>query len=252
LVAGDRVYVQGGKDGAVAVAVDKKSGKIAWQSEAKGLAGYAACVLGDVKDSGQQLFVFGGDALYGMDPASGKTLWSQPWKTQYNINAATPVFDGTHLFVTSDYNHGCMMLEVSKAGAKKLWENKNVQSRFQAPILDGQFLYSNSDDKRGTLKCLSWPDGALKWDVKETELKLGFGGSIVRDGDLLVAMGQDGKLSLIKATPQGYEKVSQFQLFTPNGANSAGTPDIWSTPMIYHGKLYVKGEDSLVCLEVGK
>jgi outer membrane protein assembly factor BamB len=252
LVAGELVYVQGGKEGPVAVAVNKATGKIAWQSEAKGLAGYAACVLGEVAEGGSQLFVFGGDALYGMEPASGKTLWSLPWKTQYNINAATPLFDGAHLFVTSDYNHGCMMVEVGKAGARKLWDNKSVQSRFQAPVLDGKFLYSNSDDKRGTLKCLSWPDGKLAWDVKEPDLKLGFGGSILRDDDKLIALSQDGVLSLLKATPEAYEKLSQFKLFTPKGENSASTPDIWSSPILYHGKLYAKGEDTLVCLDLGK
>lgn len=254
LVVGDLVYVQGGKDGPVAVAVNKMTGKIAWQSEAKGLAGYAACVLGDVKDGGSQLFVFAGEALYGLDPASGKTLWSVPWKTTYDINAATPVFDGTHLFVTSGYsnNHGCMMVEVSKGSAKKLWESKAVESKFQPPILDGQFLYANSEDKRGTLKCLSWPDGKIKWDVKEADLKLGFGGSILRDGDKMVTLSEDGVLSLLKATPDAYEKISQFKLFTPKGENSAGKPDIWSSPIIYHGKLYAKGENQLVCLEVGK
>jgi len=249
LVAGDLVYVQGGQDGPVAVAVNKKTGKIAWQSEARGLGGYAACVLGEVKDGGSQLFVFGGNAVYGMDPATGKTIWSQPWNTQYDVNAATPVFDGTHLFVTSGYIHGCMMLEVSKAGAKKLWENKNLQSRFPPPILDGQFLYGNSDEKRGILKCLSWPDGKIKWD--DRELKLGFGGSFIRDGDKMITLSQDGVLSLVKATPEACEKISQFKLFTRVSENSKGVTDIWSSPIIYHGKLYAKGEKELVCLEVG-
>jgi outer membrane protein assembly factor BamB len=252
LVVGDLVYVQGGQDGPVAVAVNKTTGKIAWQSEAKGMGGYAACVLGDVKDGGSQLFVFGGDAVYGMDPASGKTIWSQPWKTQYDLNAATPVFDGTHLFLTSDYNHGCMMLEVSKAGAKKLWQNTNMQSQFQPLTLDREFLYGNSEDKSGTIKCLSWPDGKVKWAVKERDLKLGLGGSVLRNDDKLIAMSQDGVLSLLKATPEAYEKISQFKLFAPTGETTKGTADIWSSPIIYRGKLYAKGEKQLVCLDVSK
>jgi hypothetical protein len=248
LIAGDLVYVQGGQDGPVAIAVDKKTGKIAWQSQAKGMGGYAACVLGDVKEGGQQLFVLGGEAVYGMDPTTGKTIWSEPWKTDYNVNAATPIFDGTHLFVTSGYNHGCMMLEVSKGAAKKSWDNKNLQSRFQPPTLDGQFLYGNSEEKNGTVKCLSWPDGKIKWAVKEREFKLGFGGSVLRNDDKLITLGQDGVLTLLKATPQAYEKISQFKLFTP----AANPPDIWSSPIIYHGKLYAKGEKELVCLNVGK
>ncbi len=251
LVAGGLVYVQGGQDGPVAVAVNKTTGKIAWRSEANGEGGYAACVLGDVKDGGSQLFVFGGEALFGMDPATGKTIWSEPWKTEYDINAATPIFDGTHLFVTSADSRGGLMMEVLKAGAKKLWENKNMQSKFQSPILDRKFLYGNSQEKNGTVKCLSWPDGKIKWAVKERDLKLDFGGSIVRDDDKLITLSQDGVLSLLKATPEAYEKISQFKLFDPTAENSKSTKDIWSSPIIYHGKLYAKGEKELVCLEVG-
>lgn len=243
LVAGDLVYVQGGKGGPVAVAVDKKSGKIAWRSEAKGLGGYAACVLGDVAGA-KQLFVFGGDKLYGMGPATGKTLWSQPWKTNYNINAATPVFDGEHLFISS-YGHGCMMLQVSKSTAKDLWHNRTVQCKIQAPVLDGNLLFANADN-RGTIKCLSWPDGAVKWAASDPELLLGPGGSILRDADKLITMSESGTLSLVKTTAQGAERVGQVKLFTVTGSQ----PDIWSTPLLYHGKLYAKGENQLVCLDV--
>ena len=36
-----------------------------------------------------------------MDPQDGKTLWSIPWKTNYDVNAATPVYRDGHLFITS-------------------------------------------------------------------------------------------------------------------------------------------------------
>lgn len=131
LVAGKLVYVQGGKGGPVAVAVDKDSGKIAWQAETKGLSGYAAPVLGEVEGM-PQLFILAGDAIDAFDPATGKAIWSLPWQTQYDINASTPIFDGSHLFVTSGSLHGGMMLELTKTGAKKVWENKIVQAKFQA------------------------------------------------------------------------------------------------------------------------
>ena len=111
----------------------------------------------------QQLIVFGGDTLYGMDPATGKTIWSEPWATNYEVNAATPVYSGGHLFVTSEYGQGCMMLRVTPGGVQRLWEKKDIQSKFQGVVLDAGLLYGTN---RGTLVCLGWPDGDAKWKTR--------------------------------------------------------------------------------------
>ena len=74
LVAGDLVYVQGGlpvdERGATALALNKKTGEIVWQSQAKTAAGYASPILIDVNGT-RQLIIFGGESLYGMEPATG-------------------------------------------------------------------------------------------------------------------------------------------------------------------------------------
>ena len=63
----------GGPDQAVA-AFDAQTGKLAWK------AGYfvwapASPILIDV-DGQRQLVVFGGDLITGMDPATGRSLWT--------------------------------------------------------------------------------------------------------------------------------------------------------------------------------
>lgn len=239
LVSEKLVYVQAGKGGPVAVAVDKQSGKIAWKAE-EGLGGYAAPIISDVQGT-PQLIVFGGDTLYAFNPQSGKTIWKQPWKTQYDVNAATPIYHDGHLFVSSNYDHGCMMLTLTPTSAKKDWENKSIMCHFQPPILDNGYLYANSV---GTIKCMHWPDGKIVWEAHESNLKLQNGGSFIRVGDKLIAMSQNGKLSLIQATPQGVKLISQVKLF------DFGTT--WSSPLLYHDKLYAMGKDTLVCLNVGR
>ena len=37
--------------------------------------------------------------MQGLDPADGKTIWTFPWKTQYNVNATTPIYKDGHLTV---------------------------------------------------------------------------------------------------------------------------------------------------------
>jgi outer membrane protein assembly factor BamB len=238
LVTEKLVYVQGGKNGPTAVAIDKASGKIAWKSEANTLGGYAAPILVDV-DGTKQLIIFGGDHLYGMNPQTGKTIWGTPWQTDYNVNASTPIYRDHHLFISSNYNRGSMVLTLSPQGAKEDFAqaDKQITLKFQPAILDGDYLYCNSG---GTLKCAHWPDLRIQW---ENRLRLGEGGTMVRDGDLLFTVSERGRLALVRATPQGAKVLGQAPLF------DFGTT--WSTPLIYRGKLYAMGQDTLVCLDLG-
>jgi hypothetical protein len=58
----------------------------------------------------------------------------------------------------------------------------------------------------------------------------------------MIAMSETGKLSLLQIKPDGAEVVSETDLFNYD--------KVWSTPLIYHGKLYAKGKDQLLCLQI--
>ena len=238
LIVGDSVIVQSGKDGAVAVAVNKMDGNVLWQSEARGVGGYAHPVFADVPGR-PQVVLFAGEQVLGVDPARGKTLWSEPWQTNYDVNAATPLYRDGHLLVSSEYGHGSMMLRLDAGGAKKLWERKEVQSKFPNLILDGDVVYANSG---GTIMCMDWPDGKILWEAKDLKLRLGAGGSLTRVGDRLVAMSERGKLSICRASPEGIQLLAQAQVLDGR--------EVWSTPLIYGGRLYAKGDTEFVCFDL--
>jgi outer membrane protein assembly factor BamB len=236
LIDGDTFYVQGGLGGAAAVAVDKATGAYRWKSQARG-GSYASPILVEV-DKTRQLVCLANKAVHGMDAATGKTLWEQPWETEYDVNAATPIHRDGHVFITTDYQKGCMMLKVSATGATKLWQSDELQCRFQPPILDGDHLYANSE---GLLKCITWPDGKLKWCARDGAM-LGAGGSVVRFADKLLLLSERGKLTLGKATPEGWEKIGQLALIDGR--------EVWATPLIHQGRLYARGPESLVCVQL--
>ena len=253
LIVGNVIYVQGGigAGAPVAVAINKADGKLIWQSEARGAAegknhmgggtggGYAAPILATVGAT-KQLIVLGGIAVYGMDPATGKALWQEEWITSYDVNATTPIYKEPNLFISTGYGHGCMMLELSPTGAKKLWASRALASKFPQVILDRGHLYGNSS---GVLKCLSWPDGKVMWEAKASADRLRDGGSLVRFGDYLITLSELGKLTLAKATPVGYTNISSVEEVVEG-------PNIWTTPTISNGKLYVKGVEELLCLDI--
>jgi outer membrane protein assembly factor BamB len=239
LIAGNLLYVQSGQGGAIAVAVDKLTGKLAWKSDATGAGGYAHPILAGVSGA-PQLIIFAGSAIYGMDPQSGRTLWQYPWQTSFEVNSSTPIYRDGKLFVTSEYDHGCIQLALSATGATPVWENKNILGKFQGAILDGDYLYANSE---GTIVCVSWLDGSLKWKASDPKMRLGIGGSMIRAGDKLLAMSERGKLILARATPAGIESLGQAD-------GGVEGKEVWSTPVLYGGRLYAKGAQELVCLEV--
>ena len=240
LIVGDRIFVQTGEGGPIAIAVNKNTSKVEWKSEPRTKAGYAPLVYADVKGK-PQLFIFAGNALGALDPETGKTIWSDNFPTKYDVNAATPVYKDGRVLFTAEYDTGrAAMYEVSDKKWKKVWENKNLKSRFQPVILDDGFVYGNNG---GTLVCIKWDDGRLAWQAKDKPMQLGVGGSILRAaGDKLVMMSERGKLSLARATPKGYELLGQTQLFDAQ--------QIWASPLLYDGKLYCKGRDEFVCLDV--
>jgi len=239
LIIGEVIYVQAGKEGPLAVAVNKANGEILWQSEARGPAGYATIAATTVNGR-DQLLVFGGTALVGLDRQTGKTLWSVPIETEWQVNATTPIIRDDRAFVTNEYRHGkSLMVTLSPAGATTAWENTEIQCRFTTPILEGDVMYAHS---RGKLKCVRWADGSVVWACDDPKLNLGIGGSLIRAGDLLITLSEQGVLSLVRATPEGWSLQGQTRVFSEK--------QVWSSPVVYNGRLYVKGSRELVCLDI--
>ena len=241
LIVGDLIYVQNGAGSSVAVAVNKKTGKIAWRSQATGNGSYAHPIIADVQGT-KQLIIYAAAGPIGMNPATGRTIWQHRWQNGPEVNASDPVYRNGHLLVTSAYGQGAMMLQLSPMGAKKLWESRDLEGRFQPALLDGDFLYLNSE---GTLKCLRWPTSTVQWATRNEDRNLlGLGGSMVRiGGDKLILLSQSGRLSLARATPQGFERISSVPDVVEGG-------EVWATPAIHDGKLYLKGERELVCIDI--
>lgn len=241
LIHGNLIYVQVGQGGPIALAIDRTNGQIVWRSEAAGIAGYACPILIEFEGK-PQLIVFGGKALFGMDPDTGKTLWQYNWDTSWDVNASTPIFRDGKIFITSGYGHGAALLQLAASGPPtQIWANQQAQSRFQPAVLDKETLYLNSEATKG-LMAIDWQTGKTLW-TDNNSLKLGLGGSFVRlSDDRLISLGERGTLSLAHAGPEEIKLVSAAKLIE-------GT-QTWATPLIYGGRLYVKGEQEFVCYDI--
>jgi outer membrane protein assembly factor BamB len=164
----------------------------------------------------------------------GSELWRSLWKTEYGVNAATPVIEGDQMFLSSGYGFGCALLKITPKGVTEIWRNKNMRNHVNSCVLVDGFLYGYDE---GDLKCLDWKTGAVKWSTKA----YGKGSLMVADGKLIL-YGQNGKLGLAEISPEAFKQLSNFQ--------ALGGQNTWASPVLANGRIYIRNLDKLAAFDV--
>ena len=231
LISGKAVIFNSGKSG---VAYQKDTGEVLWAS-ADEACGYATPVPFEYKGK-PCLALVAKDTVMAVTPDDGKVLWSYPWQTQHDVNAADPVISGTEVFVTAGYGHGCSLIDISGAEPKKVWENKNMRSHMSGPVLIGGYLYGFDDNR---LTCLDWKTGEKKWDEKAPAK-----GALMAAGDKLIVLGETGRLAIAEASPAAYKEIAAADVLEGR---------CWTMPILAGGRIYARNSDGhLVCIDVRK
>jgi outer membrane protein assembly factor BamB len=220
--------------GSAGLALDKDNGEVLWKS-ADDVCGYATPV--PFEHNGKPaLALFAKDTLTAVSPGDGKLLWSYPWQTQHDINAADPVISGGQAFITSGYGRGCSLVDFSGTAPVKVWENKDMRAHMSGPVLIAGFLYGFDDNR---LTCLDWKTGVVKWDEKSPKK-----GALMAVGDKLIVLGESGRLAIAAASPAAYKEIAAAQVVDGR---------CWTMPVLSNGRIYVRDADGhLVCLDVTK
>lgn len=233
LVLGDNVIVDVG----LTVAMDKKSGKVAWKTSAH-KPGYSSPKA--FRHGGKDLLaVFTGETIQVITAAKGEPVASAEWKTSYDVNAALPVISGDDIYITSGYGRGGAMFKFDGAKLTKAWENKDMAGHFSTPVLLDGFLYGVTGNVNGgqSIKCLALEDGKVKWTAPGS-------GAAILVGGKLVILGSKGRLAVAEASPEAYKELAATEL---------GGGDWWNAPVLANGLIYCRNHDGkLVCLDVRK
>ena len=137
----------------------------------------------------RQLIVWHADALIGIEPASGKVLWSVPHHPMAGMAIATPAVDGDRVAVSSQFE-GAMLLKFSKdatepkvvwhksaAGSvpERQWKKAGFNTTLSTVLLAGGYVYGVSC--YGETCCLDAADGRRMW----TTLQPTSGGTVPHD-----------------------------------------------------------------------
>jgi outer membrane protein assembly factor BamB len=235
LVIGDRIYVNpGGSNGKSLAALAKQDGSVVWQSLDDSI-GYSTPLWVEAGERSQVIFLTGIGAV-GVAPKDGKLLWRYPWKTQYDLNIATPIYADGKVFISSNYGSGGALFRPAEQGEPEtIWKKLTMQNHFSTSVLHEGHLYGFSETR---LRCVDFQTGEVKWD----QIGLGRGSLLIADGHL-VALGEYGQLVLAAATPTEYREVSRCQIFPAETLT-------WTVPVLSGGRLYLRHENGLVALDV--
>lgn len=224
-IEGSAVLLDVGGKGASTVALDKATGNLLWKS-GDDEAGYASPVVATVGGK-KTIVIFKAAHLVGLDAAGGKELWRTEWKTDYDVNAATPIVLGERILITSGYNHGAALIGISGGKATQLWKNKSLRSQFNTPVVIGDSIYGvDGNAGGGNLVCLDLTNGTVKWTEKSTK-----GGSLISADGKLIVLTEKGELVIADATPASFHAISRAPAMTGR---------CWVQPVLSGGRLFLK------------
>ncbi len=187
LLYGDWVIVMPWGKKAALVAYEKATGKVAWTTpNPKGVQEeYQSPIL--MKFDGRDMILATGlqGYLIGVDAKTGEQLFEHqvypPSEGWWDIPSPLPIGDG-RIFITDRLRP--RLPSCSRSSARRarptgsqykvteLWANKNMGSKCAQALLWNGYIYGNSADVGGGLRCMTL-DGQIKWDSKRQAVRPG-------------------------------------------------------------------------------
>jgi outer membrane protein assembly factor BamB len=242
LADGDQVVVTpGGTNGAM-VALDRKTGRLLWQSrDFTDDVHYSSIVLADI-DGTRQYVQLTAVSVVGISAKDGALLWRVPRQGGEGV-VPTPIVAGNKIYVTSGYGDGCNLYEITasagKSSAKQVYANKVMVNLIGGVVKVDEYLYGYSDGKG--FSCQNFTNGGVVWAEREKIKKASVS---YADGMLFCREEVTGTVILLAASPRGYTEMGRIK--QPERRREGA----WTHPTIANGRLYLRDQDLLLCYQV--
>jgi outer membrane protein assembly factor BamB len=268
LIDGDNLICLVGKK-PVVVALDKNSGKEKWQALQLEAAEIGYCPPMIYTFGGKrQLIIWHPESVNGLDPATGKALWSHEWRVNANMTIPTPRQVGDRLFLTGFYC-GCRLLEVSADSVKEVWRSNGrgeqpkqtdkLHSVMSTPVIQDGYIYGTCS--YGELRCLNLSDGKRIWSdltatgAGKTPVRWG-NAFLVPNGDRFFLFNEKGDLIIARLTPKGYEEIDRANILAPTGQLAAAFGGarkvVWSHPAFAGKVVFARNDSEIVAVSLAE
>lgn len=242
LIDGDHLIVEAGGKGAAVVCFDKRTGAIVWKSRDE-MPGYAAPTIATLAGS-RQLLCFMATGVTALDPADGKLLWQSPVKTDFGRHVTTPVVVGD-MVVVSSFQAGLIGIKLTREGdgykAERAWTSKESATNFSCPVAVGKYVFTLGPDR--DIVCVDAATGKQAWAKEGLFTTSAPGNShagMLVMGSNVLTLTDGGELVLFPADPAGFKQISRTPVCGKN----------WCNPAYADGRLYLRDEHELRCVQL--
>lgn len=243
------------------VAFDKLTGKVLYQCGSD-LASYASPQVVSLHGKKTGL-IFARDGLLGFDPEKGVELFRYSFRARMleSVNVSNVLVHQDQILLSESYAAGSTLLQFNQQKWDPVWtavprrREQGIAAHMNTPIRIGEYVYgcTGRQPNEAELRCIEWKTGKVVWkeQPKHRDYVAGRGTLTYVDGHFLY-LAEEGVLFLLKATPDGYQQVGIW-----DGRQSApGGPPFpqlaepaWSAPVVSHGRIFLRGQGKLVCLD---
>lgn len=248
---GQAVIGVGGR--ALMVGVDCETGKVIWQTPNPRKWKMSHSSVMPMEFSGKKMYLYcavGGIVGVSAEKQdAGAVLWeTDQWNVQVVAPTPVPVGEG-RFWITSGYGAGSALFQLVDEGGRfsvkllKRVEKKVFACEQHTPVFYQGYLYTVLPADAGAARkqavCME-PDGRVVWSSGAAE-RFGLGPFMVADGKLLI-LDDDGMLTMLRATPKGYQKLARARVLDGKEA--------WAPLALAGGRLLVRDYGTMRCLDL--
>lgn len=242
VVEGKVIIAAGGSLGdkpAGLIALDAVTGKLVWNST-EDEAGYASPVLCE-----GMILAWMRNKLWLVNPETGFVLDSLRLRSSMDasVNAATPVPCGDgRWFISAGYGVGAHLFKITPLqtpGFEEIWDKPKVMDcHYSTPVFKDGFLYGfdGRQETGQTLRCIEVTTGKVRWESPGIP-----GGTLIRTGDKLLVVTEQGELWIVRATPEKFDQLTAMQILRSSHRSHAAFAD---------GLLYARDTEKVIAIRL--
>ena len=237
----ETVVVPVGGRGKAVMAFQQADGNVAWANGNLGNV-YSSPILINVSGL-EQLAVLLDGALIAVNPHNGDPQWQVPFKADYSIAVATPVFGPDNLlFVSSEYSGGSKVIELKRNGlqttATELWSSNRLRLHHGNAMRIGPTIYFSNGGKgsQAILTAVDARSGKTHWQQRTIEKA-----TFVWADQKLITLDQDGNLMIAHPSTEGFKISAKAPLLTRLS---------WTPPVLVGTRLYIRDRKTMMSLDL--
>ncbi len=235
-------------------AFDKRTGELLWAKAPGGAIKdtiYTNPVIA-VIDGVRQLICGNADGgVYGINARTGEKLWGFAI-TKRGI-LVSPVVHGKYVYITQGEDNidttafgrvqcidASLRGDITESGS--VWRVDGVRAGYVSPAIHDGILYVVEDS--ANLVAFDAETGERLWSYKLGTIGRG-AAPVLADGKLYV-MEVNGRVHILKPSREKCEKLSDVVL--PATGDQQGTDEIWASPAISNGRVFIVTRDRTICI----